>query len=1038
MNSDKLLKYHKLIADGKSGDAALLMAIEFESGEWLAGESQKDDYFSKRELERKKKEGIGIALEYYVQARDACSGLNKLRALVGLFRCKHRDLLYDYPEIMPDAQLRRERALCDKLVERWSPNFRFRIQQVKECSGGAVQCLEALAADLGLEGTIPQSEIESMYELAVRNGSTVACLRLGNLKLRQGCDPDAERYYRLGVTRGSVGAERALGEFLIRRNNTIEGIEYLVRAASSGSGEAWFSIANFLIAGENSDEMRDDIANCYRFAVRCGYAAAYDWLAENDPIDPKDRYGFRSNRQKIVAEYNKRKYEAQIACCDADSCYAAYRYFLGLRTYNNSDILRKAIERAAFLGCPDAMFELARLLDSNVKKKDAYSGRLWRDVERRRDKDDIAAVGFYRRAAAMGHVEAMRVVGCLYRDGRIVVADRNMAHDWLLKAAVAGDAEAQLAVAAMFREGSGCAENPAEAALWYSKAFANDRLNECDAKLAAFGCWQLGQIMESSSEGHLKWENILPVYKRAAEEFKSPDAFWRLGELYESGICGDRSLDLAAKYYCNALFLRCERCHCRNQPQSLFDELLLKDRCHKDENAISEQTAYCVVLAYGYDVGFSVHDEGDSVILTPNAENARKWYGLAMKHGNATAAWRYGELCEFGLGGSTDLSSAEESYCMAAASGRLVMARHLAEKYRSGVIGGMRHFEQAVTWYQKCIDLGDRESAFALGKMYMSGIGVARSMAKAQELFAQSQCEDGYMAIAKICLSADDVHRDLDRALRCLGLCSSCEARILRGKLCFEQGRRFECGVGVEKDLLEAVRWYTKAAAAKCVEAQVRLSELYELGTNGLSRDLYKASRWCYWASENGDARCAFRFGVYCELNLVENDHGMSYVTQLYEKAKRGGCEEGNVRLAELKCPQTEVPLDVSREPCLPEIVSVDDVYSIVSDEHKMDNAIVSSALEKFANNEWSYRIKHSETLRRYVEDHDICELDIPKHRFSIVFNETRRKVEPYVEPPNEDYGNWDYDVPDWKEESGWNDVYGADVEASDIIEFRD
>ena len=35
---------------------------------------------------------------------------------------------------------------------------------------------------------------------------------------------------------------------------------------------------------------------------------------------------------------------------------------------------------------------------------------------------------------------------------------------------------------------------------------------------------------------------------------------------------------------------------------------------------------------------------------------------------------------------------------------------------------------------------------------------------------------------------------------------------------------------------------------------------------------------------------------------------------------------------------------------------------------------------------------------------------------------------------PNDD---WE-DTPDWKEESGWNDVYGSDVEASDIIEFRD
>ncbi len=36
-----------------------------------------------------------------------------------------------------------------------------------------------------------------------------------------------------------------------------------------------------------------------------------------------------------------------------------------------------------------------------------------------------------------------------------------------------------------------------------------------------------------------------------------------------------------------------------------------------------------------------------------------------------------------------------------------------------------------------------------------------------------------------------------------------------------------------------------------------------------------------------------------------------------------------------------------------------------------------------------------------------------------------------------ESYGYWD-DTPDWKEDSGWNDVYGSDVEASDIIEFRD
>lgn len=40
------------------------------------------------------------------------------------------------------------------------------------------------------------------------------------------------------------------------------------------------------------------------------------------------------------------------------------------------------------------------------------------------------------------------------------------------------------------------------------------------------------------------------------------------------------------------------------------------------------------------------------------------------------------------------------------------------------------------------------------------------------------------------------------------------------------------------------------------------------------------------------------------------------------------------------------------------------------------------------------------------------------------------------------DWASEDYstckEIPDWGEESGWNDVYGSDVEVSDIIEFRD
>ena len=56
--------------------------------------------------------------------------------------------------------------------------------------------------------------------------------------------------------------------------------------------------------------------------------------------------------------------------------------------------------------------------------------------------------------------------------------------------------------------------------------------------------------------------------------------------------------------------------------------------------------------------------------------------------------------------------------------------------------------------------------------------------------------------------------------------------------------------------------------------------------------------------------------------------------------------------------------------------------------------------------------------------------------------SEIVRCAKEFVNQENDDRyhlnDNWRDDCLDWREESGWNDVYGSDVDASDIIEFRD
>ena len=67
----------------------------------------------------------------------------------------------------------------------------------------------------------------------------------------------------------------------------------------------------------------------------------------------------------------------------------------------------------------------------------------------------------------------------------------------------------------------------------------------------------------------------------------------------------------------------------------------------------------------------------------------------------------------------------------------------------------------------------------------------------------------------------------------------------------FQLGVRRANGDGLEKDLVEATRWYRKAADLGCVNAMVNLGYHYQLG-RGVTRDLREAERWYRQAAERG------------------------------------------------------------------------------------------------------------------------------------------------------------------------------------------
>jgi TPR repeat protein len=86
--------------------------------------------------------------------------------------------------------------------------------------------------------------------------------------------------------------------------------------------------------------------------------------------------------------------------------------------------------------------------------------------------DHARAFGFFHRAAALGHVRAMEMVGFAYRAGR--GTDKNLAEatKWYRRAAEAGSAGGMVSLGILIATGEAGAPDPAEAFRWFERSAA--------------------------------------------------------------------------------------------------------------------------------------------------------------------------------------------------------------------------------------------------------------------------------------------------------------------------------------------------------------------------------------------------------------------------------------------------------------------------------------------------------------------------------------------------------------------------------------
>ena len=223
------------------------------------------------------------------------------------------------------------------------------------------------------------------------------------------------------------------------------------------------------------------------------------------------------------------------------------------------------VEPAAKSGDAQAQFELGVKLEYGDQR------------------DAAAAVGWYRKAAAQGHVEAIEALGHSYYVGAGVPRDEAQAAQWWRRAADKGNASAQYWMGDFYLDGrGGLKADAAEAARWFRRAADQGNAN-AQGRLGSM--YVDGRGVPQSDEKGVEW-----LQKAARQD--DPTAQYSLGEMYRDGRGLAKDDQQAYDWF-------------RSSADSLFELAMLE-------------------LGRGYESGRGLQ--------APDPVCALFWYGLAANH----------------------------------------------------------------------------------------------------------------------------------------------------------------------------------------------------------------------------------------------------------------------------------------------------------------------------------------------------------------------------------------------------------------------
>ena len=265
---------------------------------------------------------------------------------------------------------------------------------------------------------------------------------------------------------------------------------------------------------------------------------------------------------------------------------------------------------------------------------------------------------------------------------------------------------------------------------------------------------------------------------------------------------------------------------------------------------------------------------GNVNVNNNNYEENLKLYQEAAEQGSFIAQNNLGVYYRDGLGAAKDLNEAERYFKLSAEKNYAPAQYNLgllyynennldeAAKYfklaadngdsRAMVYLGFmaynaKNYRDAAVLYRRAAEDNNPEGFNNLAALYLNGQGVDKNLNEAMKLYAKA-AELGLNAAKYNLGSLYLNNKDYDNAAKWLKAAAEGDENAAALN---DLGYMYEMGLGVNKNYIEAVKYYRKAAAKGYAVAMFNLGEAYSSGT-GVVQDKAQAADWYRKAASKG------------------------------------------------------------------------------------------------------------------------------------------------------------------------------------------